>query len=124
MEKFKEDARNEIKDSLIRKKFQEDNYIPERINNIFEDFKNPNENIFGFESVKNQENSTIAQRNNDSTINKNDEINEVKISNQKAKSANNKVFDIFSYKNINKILSMAAVFLCVVLVRNGNISKE
>lgn len=124
MEKFRDDVKNEIRDDLIRKKFQEDNYIPKKINNIFEDFKNANGNIFAFESIKSQENSTVVQQNNNSTINKNDEINEVKISNKKEETVNNKVFDIFNYKNINKILSMAAVFLCVVLVRNGNIIKK
>jgi len=96
---------NMSKDDYIKKKFQEDDIIPDRVNQVFEDFKKKTVKLCNEEIVKNEVN--VNQNNNTKTIKQHE-----------------KVVSFFSYKNINKILSVAAVFLCVVLVRNGNISKK
>ena len=91
---------NMSKDDFIKKKFQEDDAISDRVNQVFKDFK---KNI----CTKNYMNSA-----------------NINGTNMKNAEKQEKVISFFCYKNINKILSVAAVFLGVVLVRYGNISKK
>lgn len=92
---------DKFKDDYIKKKFENDNFIPPKVNNVFEDFK---KNSSKYIVV-----STGINEPNKNTNNKNQ---------------NEKVVSFFTYKNINKFLSVAAVFLCVVLVGMGTLLKN
>ena len=130
------------KDNLIKKKFQEDNFIPDRVNQVFEDFKKSNLNVY----KENNLNNHIVEK--DFYINKKVQINNAnsqfqnvnkKVNNKQIRDKNKQfqnmnqtknthhtknVVNIFNYKNINKILSVAAVFLCVILVGMGTLVKN
>lgn len=131
-----------LKDHLIKKKFQEDNFIPDRVNQVFEDFKKSNLNVY----KENNLNNHIVEK--DFYINKKVQINNAnsqfqnvnkKVNNEQIRDKNmqfpnmnqtkntgqtKNVNSIFNYKNINKILSVAAVFLCVILVGMGTLVKN
>ena len=121
---------NLSKDDFIRKKLQDDNIIPDKVNRVFEDFKKNICNVSNEETVKtaaifNEETiKTVKLSNEENLKNK---VNEIK--NNQSNQAKNvqqtaNVVSFFSYKNINKFLSVAAVFLCVVLVGMGTLVKN
>ena len=89
------------KDDFIKKKFQEDDVITDKVNKVFEDFK----------------------KNSSKYIGDSKSISELK-KNTNNKNQNEKVISFFTYQNINKFLSVAAVFLCVVLVGMGTLLKN
>lgn len=89
------------KDDFIKKKFQEDDVITDKVNKVFEDFK----------------------KNSSKYIGDSKSISELK-KNTNNKNQNEKVISFFTYQNINKFLSVTAVFLCVVLVGMGTLLKN
>lgn len=121
---------NLSKDDFIKKKFQDDNVIPDKVNRVFEDFKKNICNVSNEETVKtaaifNEETIKTVKLSNEEIIKnevkatKNNQSNQAKNIQQTAN-----VVSFFSYKNINKFLSVAAVFLCVVLVGMGTLVKN
>ena len=92
---------DKFKDDYIKKKFENDNFIPSKVNNVFEDFKkNSSKYIVSSTAIKEPEKNITNKKQNE------------------------KVISFFTYKNINKLLSVAAVFLCVVLVGMGTLLKN
>lgn len=103
---------NNSMDDFIKKKFEEDNYIPPKVNAVFEDFK---------------KNKIKYINNSNNIIQLNESKNNYYNINQTSKQQNNqngKISSFFTYKNMNKFLSVAAVFLCVVLVGMGTLLKN
>jgi len=134
---------NMNKDDFIMKKFQEDNIIPDKVNKVFEDFKKSNMQSVNKKSVNSvykfneyySENDAIKiiDIHTENNVTKSRDINkenmQPKVNINQNNYTNNtnqtgKIFSFFSYKNINKMLSVAAVFLCVVLVGMGTLVKN
>lgn len=106
---------DKFKDDFIRKKMQEDNYIPKKVNNVFENFKkNPSKFVnFNINTLETDDDYIEASKNRK----KSDRHNENNHQNLQNTS-------FFTYKNINKFLSVAAVFLCIILVGMGTLLKN
>ncbi len=94
---------DEQMDKIIKAKFKKDNQISDKANSVFENF-NPKHynNQFRNTSVENIEN------NNDQTI-----IHEIK---EKSNNTAKKIIEVNFYQKLNRLLSVAAVSLTVVLV--------
>ena len=164
---------NMNRDGFIKKKFQEDNYISDKANNVFDNFMksiannqtymknddigNNQVNMNNYNSVQNQFNkeeqaikqnqanmnaqsvSQNAQNNNNVTsfinyknIQNNNTTQEKYNKNNYNQNTNNSNVTQFSsansidsenlfYKKINRFLSVAAVFLCAVVVGTGTV---
>lgn len=78
---------DKFKDDLIKQKFQKDKFISNEANNVFEKFKK--------ENLSNQ--NELNDKTNDKT------------------NATNKVVNIAFYKRMRSILSVAAVFVCIIV---------
>ena len=77
-------------DKIIKSKLKKDDYISNKANSVFENFK--------YSEIRNKENKTENIKQN--TV----------------KTANNKVVQVSFYQKLNRVLSVAAVSLTVVLV--------
>lgn len=162
---------NMNRDGFIKKKFQEDNYISDKANNVFDNFmksivnnqtnmkndgitnnqtnmnnynfaqnqfnkeekaikqnpvnmniqgnlQNTNNNITSFTNYKNiQNNNAVQEKYNKSNYNQNTNNSNV----TQFSSANSIDSENLFYKKMNRFLSVAAVFLCAVVVGTGTV---
>lgn len=82
---------DELKDKYIRQKLQEDKFVSDNVNDVFEKFKR--EKMLNIEEISKEE----------------------------FKKDNNKIVQFFSYKRMSKFLSVAAVFLCIIIAGSASI---
>ena len=98
---------DEQMDKIIRAKFKNDNQISDKANSVFANFK-PSQfnNQFVNNSVKTNEITNNVQSEKHETNNKTNNMN----------NAGHKIIEVNFYKKLNRILSVAAVSLTVVIV--------
>lgn len=98
---------DEQMDKIIRAKFKNDNQISDKANSVFDSFK-PSQfnNQFVNNSVKTNEITNNVQSEKHETNNKTNNMN----------NAGHKIIEVNFYKKLNRILSVAAVSLTVVIV--------
>ena len=107
------------RDEFIKRKFKEDTVISDRANNVFKNFE---KQIYD-ESIKNNPINNVSNLNNTINTDFHTNMNKVQKNNieNMSNNYNNKdnVSDFMFYKKLNKILSVAAVFLCAIVIGAG-----
>ncbi len=96
---------DEQMDKIIKAKFKNDNQISDKANSVFANFNLKNNNQFNNDSVEQ------IKTNNEQTIK-----HEIKDKSQTINNVGKKIIEVSFYQKLNRILSVAAVSLTVVLV--------
>ena len=96
---------DEQMDKIIKAKFKNDNQISDKANSVFANFNLKNNNQFNNDSVEQ------IKTNNEQTIK-----HEIKDESQTINNVGKKIIEVSFYQKLNRILSVAAVSLTVVIV--------
>lgn len=121
---------NMSRDNFIKKKFEEDNYISEQANDVFKKFQNSisNSKVTNqmYNRISNQESSHIDSQLNSQINNQNNNRFSSHVNNFASSQSNNTKNEynnpeIIFYRRMNRFLSVAAVFLCAIIVGTGTI---